>query len=438
MDNNQQQQQRPKEDKETEASSCSGGPPSSSSSSSGGYEERIAEILRRTDVVAAAAAAAAAEETSAGQQQQQQHVSAEPLPSKNNYKYVLLNKANAGLNPHSKNPAVRILGFFRSREEIDAYVAEAKRNRVDIALTLGDVHMAERMKWVLVSNTTTRDRDEIYVTEKINQLKALYYKERQTANEDFNRSKKGGGGSGGKMGATLERQRERQQAAAKKKHQKSSKIEALGLRAKLPPPSAEEGKALSSQKKDDSGDDYHHLVGTVPRSLELRRQSYAVVSIMKDYTRPVMRLKDLPEPAVLFIDCFDTVDDAQVYIKDTLAKYIHMMDMDIVEMYEWIYIEAMNPEKLPPEAEMWRDPEQTSIMQHRKHEQQMIARQTSDSRGVTELVSNGLTAEGPTYFSPNNAGPQGEMTVIPSSSSSSAAAAAGESLLPPTDGEEDE
>lgn len=313
------------------------------------YEKRYIEIDRRAQVVAEAKKAAADGNSLPP-------ISERSIPSREDYNFVLLNKTHIGLNPHGRAAGVRILGFFKTRQDA---VVHVQKNLARCGLTadeLGDIHIAPRMKWILIPKTKERDQNQEYTIGKIDELTELHRREREAANADFERHKTDK--SVGSTNLTLEKQRERQQAMAKKKHKVSARLAAVS-------------QAVDKMNKLVE-DDPSKSVASISRSVEIRRQSHAVIGIMKDFTTDVMKAKDVPEPAVLFIDCFDTVPEAQAYIKDVLSRYIRLVHMDIVDLYEWVYPETMDPEKLESTAEMWRNDEQNRIMRNHKDEKSKI------------------------------------------------------------------
>lgn len=341
------------------------------------YCGRYEEMDRRSKVVEAAKLAKAEELPILDSLQ------VNAVPSQGNYKYVMFNKTHVGLNPHGKSPGVRVLGLFRERADAMAHLNDLSRAGVT-ADELGDIHLAPRMKWVLIPKSKDRDRDEKYTMSKIKELVDLQLKERRLANEEFEKSKSDQ--SVGATGVSLEKQRQRQQGLAKKHHKKSARLAAISTAVKKMEAKVSSDSSLS--------------VAAVPRSAELRKQNHVVIASIKDYTPPVMKLKDVAEPAVLFIDVFDNPEDAQKCIVQILSKYIKIMNMDMVDLYEWIFPEDMDSDKLPPEAEMWRDEEQTKIMRHHKtktsasteYMKQQVIQHSADPT-VTEVVANADTAE---------------------------------------------
>jgi len=311
----------------------------------------------------------------------QETVNPSAVPSQDDYQFVMLNKSHIGMNPRSKEPAVRILGLFKSRQEAIRHVETLKQ--CNVLDDLGDIHLAPRMKWVLLPKNKERDRDPNYTNNKIEQLRTVHVSERERANNEFkaklnaDRAKsednasqiaqvpQSSGPQISKTTLSLAKQREKGLANQKNKTTRQQAIKTQNRNAKL---MVEKNPTLE--------------VAKIPRNAELRGQNYVVMAIWRDFTQDVMKLKDEPEPAVLFIDCFDQLEEAKKCEKQTLARYIHILDMDIVTLYEWIYPEQADPDKLPEDKEMWRDDEQSLILNQRKAQTELRKDYEAEHRRV--------------------------------------------------------
>ena len=285
----------------------------------------------------------------------QQQTSLSLLPSIDGYQFVLLNKCHIMQRPRAKCAGFRILGFFTTRE--DAI------NHLKLLPNDCNVHIAPRMSWVLLPKTIERDKDVKYVHEKLEQIRKLHIDERRKADEDFkaNVEKK----QTGKIGLSLEKQKQKQNSRAKKTKRYAGRKRALDV--------------VTKQIQDAVLNDSSKSVQKIPRNAELRRQTCAIVAIWKDYTESAMKLTDEPEPAILFIDAFDDDKAAQKHIESTLSADITMLDLDVVDMYEFVFPEYMSADKLPQGSEVWRNSEQTMVMQQHRGEQQSINKLLKDN-----------------------------------------------------------
>lgn len=271
---------------------------------------------------------------------------AEIIPS--NYEVALVTKAHIGLNPVAKEPAVRVYGFFKTKREAVTHLENLKRQGIDVS-EFGDIRLAHRMKWMLIPTNKRKEDDLEYTLGKIENLRMIHKQERDRANRDFATNRAGKAPEKGPKAITLEKRAEKE---AKNPKNKTTRQKAIKAQRALIDDKVEANPALE--------------VATIPRTAELRGQNHIVIGIWKDYTEERMKLKIEPEPAVLLIDCFDQLEDAKKCVSKTLSKYINQLDLDIVDLYSWIYPEKTDPKKLSADQEAWRDEEQSLIMKQQK------------------------------------------------------------------------
>ena len=110
------------------------------------------------------------------------------IPSE--YEFIMLSKAHLGLNPRSKHPATRVYGFFKTRKAALCHLNDLKRWGVDVE-EFGDIHLAPRMKWVLIPSNKEKDQNAEYTLGKIEKLRTLHKEERERANRDFEANRGG-------------------------------------------------------------------------------------------------------------------------------------------------------------------------------------------------------------------------------------------------------
>jgi len=110
--------------------------------------------------------------------------------------------------------------------------------------------------------------------------------------------------------------------------------------------------------------------GTNAKELSQRfmrnNQRYAVVSVVPDTGRAVRLRKKVPEPLFRVYGVFAGKKAAKEYVKTELSAHVGDYDLDVVDMYEWLHPQNLNPEDI---VEEFRDPEINNIMQHAKDEQ---------------------------------------------------------------------
>jgi hypothetical protein len=275
------------------------------------------------------------------------------------YRFALMNKANRFMRPSCKRPAFRLLGFFRNNEELEEYIEELKSSGCidpqDGSCKLGDIHKVPIIThYTLISKSISRDRNEQYVISKINEIKKLHMEHHRMADEEFrqNREEK----KAGKTGLSIEKKREK----AKEKRKKSSREAAI----------KEKAASLASTTAAAAPS----LIGRVPRAMEFREQNYAIIIMLEDITKPVLKGQDDPEPVILLLDAFESKEEAQKYL-DTLSHYVFYMSMYIVDMYQWLFPEDLDAKQI---EEQYRNPEQNLIMKTKKEKDLEVKKYKED------------------------------------------------------------
>lgn len=360
------------------------------------------------------------------------------LVSHSGYQFAVINIAHRLMNPISKKPAFRILGFFRDQKDLIQYLQEAQKYpgviNPDGTSNLGTMHKVPLIeKFCLLTKSEKRNRSESYVLSKTNEIKQLHLNFFIKSKEEFETNIKET-----KTGATnqsLEKKREE----AKKLKQKSSREAALNQKMKSDLQNAIKKRsntnsltAAGLDKKinnknmpllnqimsgnisqeietasinndeqnvlevdDDNFTTQSHNADisciSVPGALQRRRQNFAVILVLEDITKPVMQGHDDPEPLILFIDCFEDESSARDYMSNTLSKYVYYHNMFLVEMYEWLFPEDLVYDKMD---ERYRDEEQNKIMQAKKEKEKELKDFEKD-HGIKPEIPNSIQQENP-------------------------------------------
>jgi hypothetical protein len=106
-------------------------------------------------------------------------------------------------------------------------------------------------------------------------------------------------------------------------------------------------------------------VPTIQQSCTRVGQNFAVISVLKDDLKATRLEEKLPEPLVRIYSVFSSKKQAKEYITNTLSPYIGDFDLDIVDMYEWLYPQSVDPDFIEEE---FRDKDMTDIINHAKSE----------------------------------------------------------------------
>jgi hypothetical protein len=306
--------------------------------------------------------------------------------------FVVVNVAHRGQRPKKDRPAFRLLGAFETAAEANEYIKMAAPQ-----LTGCNMWRVPIQKWMLICKTMERQQDEMYTTSKIELLKSMYLQDQARRDAEFAKNRENR-----EMGATdLSLEAQKKSAQKRKTKKVSSRLKALRSRGQT------QGKIQASQDLN-----LCSSPGTndVPSHLVRRKQDYAVVSFMKDVSRPVLLGADDPEPSCIVWRFFATYEMAQKWMKGIGARYIRGFDTEIVDNYEWLFPEDVDRDKV---QETWRNPEQNKIMMQQKTEPGRVAEfeQWCKSKGldmpVTEVMADNVpVATNPTELLPTDLEPK--------------------------------
>lgn len=241
---------------------------------------------------------------------------------------LLYNVAQEGCSPTPKdphNPAMRLLGVFDDAAEAvaAAQVLARKSEPIDYWTTpIGDWFMLHRDRQASVG-TRIDDRLEQH---------------RVRRDRDFSQLK-------------VARDKKLQSRTSFHKQERAARALAAAAAAAVDTP-------------DNAADAANTVRGLAAKFVRLN-QRFCVISVLPD-TGSAVRIKQrIPEPLVRVYGAFPSKKEATVHIKEVLAQHIGDYDLDVVDMYEWLFPQSVDAESL---VEEFRDPEINNIMQHAKEE----------------------------------------------------------------------
>jgi len=255
--------------------------------------------------------------------------------------------------PRADKAGVQLLASFRTPEQAAKYGQ-------DLYATMPECHVWQVQvgQWFLLCKSIDRQRNNAYVMRKIDQLKQLHNKHKQFRQQDFqqNRDQK----QKGPLAQSLDQQKMLKRNQRKRRVTRaSSRLAALKLKTSggisaIP----ETPEVVTPAVPPKTG-----YVGQVPTSFMVRKQNYAVVSWMKDITPEVMRGSDDMEPACIVWRSFDDYPTAKKWLEEVMCKLVRDFDLEIVDLYEWLYPEHVDREKM---QEGFRNKQQEQFMLRRK------------------------------------------------------------------------
>ena len=237
---------------------------------------------------------------------------------------VLYNVAHVGRSPTCKdpqNPALRILGVFAGGQEAaeHALILSRKFENLDYWITpLGE--------WLMMH--VERMTEQEVLSERIQLRLSKHLKRRE---RDFKQIE-------------AARDKKIQSKTSYQKNERANRI-------------LENSPAGETSRE--------NSVGEFSAKYMRINQRFAVISMLAD-TEQAVRLKRRPaEPLFRIYATFPSKKTATAYIKEELSVHVGNYDLDVVDMYEWLYPQAIDPDEI---VEEYRNPEINSIMQHAKEE----------------------------------------------------------------------
>lgn len=101
------------------------------------------------------------------------------------------------------------------------------------------------------------------------------------------------------------------------------------------------------------------------KGLEAREQTYVVVSFLPD------RIQTIPEFVWKVYAAFNTVEECDIYVRNTLGHVVKDVDIDVCTLGEFLFPQNVARDKLS--SEVWRSEELSKIMSEHKAQPQKVA-----------------------------------------------------------------
>ena len=239
--------------------------------------------------------------------------------------FASINIAHQNRNPSAPRACFRILGFFDTEE---AAKENASKREKDV-----DIYLVPCSRWILLSKHADSDQLEL-----LNELGKRYQQRLSNNEKEFEEN--------------VHSQRTGQTSTRACGNKDEGGSRECGLPA---------GGALAS--------------ASIPRSDELRMQTYAIISIIDDTSTDDETEK---QPAIIFWAYTETEDAARDKIKEDLALTIKDVALDVVSMYEWLAVPSFRDGQLIEEE--WRDDKLNEIMNTKKLQSKRVKDYESECR----------------------------------------------------------
>lgn len=251
---------------------------------------------------------------------------ASPMPLTNpNHAVILVNITHKQQRPRFDCPGFRILGAFPDQptllKHVNKYYADS-----ECSLWLTGQH-----EFFVCSSSTERQQDGTFNAAHLTSLRDFH--QRLHSQSDFNSTV--ATASSGETGKSL-------YARTKQYHKKQQESSATAN-------TASEAKRETTSPLSAAG--------------LLASQQKAVIVTLLDLRDAVLEGEAEPEPAISVLGVFANKEDATFYSQFTAHKQYPMHQIDVVDMYEWLFPHDVNPDDIP---EVYADPQLKDIMNGRK------------------------------------------------------------------------
>lgn len=288
-------------------------------------------------------------------------------------KFCLFSVSSVAMPPFSENaaePGIRILGCFATQEEAlqHAKLVQSLDKSCNVQLTA--CH-----QWVVAAASPERLADDEKCRAHVAAVLRYYSNEEASNTDEFKTNVKQ------RRGGTSEPDKD------KRRRERLGK-EAEEIAQKM---YGERGRALTAAV-------------ALSRLAEVRGQEFCVVSFLPD------RLQPIPEPVFKVYGCFSSLEDADIYCRNTAGHYVKEHDFDIISMYGYVHPQNVDRDKL--QKECFRSQELDAIIrQHKKAPGEVAAFKEWREKPAAGGGSSSSTAEGGDVRDETVSTPSGEAQI---------------------------
>ena len=243
-------------------------------------------------------------------------------------RFVVYSLSHRGIPPISEEPGVRLCGVFGDNAEA---LHHAKRiSAVDPDCS---VLISRTKEWVLMGSSFEILADQQRCREHIERVLAAHRQEQQITEHEF-------------------KQRLRPEAASEEGGPEEGGPEKAASSA-----APEGGKPNTQDAPVADGSNRRSCYGDYSRDLEVRNQQVAVVSFLKD---SIADDGQSEQPLFVMWACFDSTEKADAWIRNHAGDRIQDVDLDTVDMYEWLFPTRATDDKMG--KVVYRNEEKQKIM----------------------------------------------------------------------------
>lgn len=246
-------------------------------------------------------------------------------------KWVLFSTSHSGFAPRAKDPrypGIRVYGCFDTQENAIAYANEILApTDPSCSIQLNKTH-----EWICACKNTTNLGNADYVSKKTNTLLSAHKTQLQRSEVDFKEN-------------------------VLKMQQANASVEPLKETTDEDGPDDDNNmkdKAVGDQSSDAASGGSKML----SRLCELSGQSFMCVSFVQDTESP-----DEPEFLFKVYGCFNTLEDADRYVRNVAGERVTEYDLNVITLLKWVF-----PTRDVDVMTQYRSSELTKIMRHHREQ----------------------------------------------------------------------
>lgn len=252
--------------------------------------------------------------------------------------YNVAHQKRSPISLDESDPGLRIIGMFRTRDEALQIAGKMSKKSADI-----DYWVCFAGQWIMLHVDRITDPQQVQENIDARLVRAARRKEKNFAQLKIAKDEK---------------------LQSRTSYFKKERTDRMKLQKKL---TDAEGEATNTDTGTSPWSQKQTLVKVpaISQTCTQVGQNFAVISVLKDDLKATRLEEKLPEPLVRIYSVFSSKKQAKEYISNTLSPHIGDFDLDIVDMYEWLYPQSVDPDSIEEE---FRDKDLTDIINHAKQE----------------------------------------------------------------------
>lgn len=246
-------------------------------------------------------------------------------------KWVLFSTSHSGFAPRAKDPrypGIRVYGCFDTQENAIEYANEVLAPMdPNCSIQLNKTH-----EWICACKNTTNMGNADYVNKKTNTLLSAHKTQLQRSEVDFKKN-------------------------VLKMQQANASVEPLKETTDEDGPD-DDNNVKDKPVGDQSSDAASGSSKMLSRLCELSGQSFMCVSFVQDTESP-----DEPEFLFKVYGCFNTLEDADRYVRNVAGERVTEYDLNVITLLKWVF-----PTRDVDVMTQYRSSELTKIMRHHREQ----------------------------------------------------------------------